>query len=190
MHWISKQRVVVVVLADSRLGWGTLKWLQLPHQVMPGGCWACMVWCTLGWTTPSAEYLNFCSDYLTTFWVGCCGWSTDGGTGKGRCITVRQKNYVVLFSEHITETLAWHLPIFHPVESEPGINFLFCHINNVLQLKLTTLNTYIQTNQLNKCMHQWLSDLTRLMVLPKKQDSGLWQCMDYQSVNEAWLMIW
>jgi len=76
------------------------------------------------------------------------GLNADAGTGTvptddGDCIPVRYKDYADVISKDRAETLALHRPIDHAINLEPGFNIPY--ICNLLEVKLETLNAYIET---------------------------------------------
>jgi hypothetical protein len=97
---------------------------------------------------------------------------------EGR-IPAQYQDFVEVFSKVKAETLPPHRPTDHAINLESGYKLPYGRIYNLSEFELRTLTAYIETNLASSFIQQSSSSAAAPILFAKKNDGGLWLCVDY-----------
>jgi len=110
-------------------------------------------------------------------------------TANGGFIPAVYSEFFDVFSKPNAETLAPHYSIDHAIALEPGFKLPCGRIYTLLEFELRMLKAYIETNLAKGFNQRSSSGVAAPILLAKKQDGGLWLCVEYWALNVGTIKI-
>jgi len=80
---------------------------------------------------------------------------------------------------------ALHHPIDYAIDQQPGLEMQYRPIYNLSEVELGTFMAYTETILSIGFSQVSVSSAAALILFAKKQDSGLWLCVDSLVLNSA-----
>jgi len=99
-------------------------------------------------------------------------------------------DYVDVFRHNVAKTLTLQQAVNHTMELELVLNFALGRNCSLHDVTLTTLNTYIETNHVNRHIRWSSVFIVAPIIFVKMKDKSLQLCVDYQSLHKARLNDW
>jgi len=104
-------------------------------------------------------------------------------TDDGGLIAAQYQAFVKVISKIKAETLPPHRQIDHVINLGPDYKLRYGRIHNLSQFELQTLKAIMEMNLPNSFIQRATSSAAAPIVVSKKEETGLWSCVDYRAHN-------